>query len=58
MLNESLNVLQSVQIPFALIPLITLVSKDQVMGSFKIGNLTQVIIYSLLFLELSSTNFS
>jgi natural resistance-associated macrophage protein 2 len=41
-LNESLNVLQSVQIPFALIPLITLVSKDQVMGSFKIGSLTQV----------------
>lgn len=42
-LNESLNVLQSVQIPFALIPLITLVSKDQIMGSFKIGNLTQAL---------------
>ncbi|PKA49773.1 Metal transporter Nramp2 [Apostasia shenzhenica] len=36
-LNESLNVLQSIQIPFALIPLITLVSKEQVMGSFRIG---------------------
>ncbi|KAJ4767443.1 natural resistance-associated macrophage protein 1 [Rhynchospora pubera] len=42
-LNESLNVLQSVQIPFALIPLITLVSKEQVMGCFKIGSLTQVV---------------
>nr|WNH25160.1 natural resistance-associated macrophage protein 2 [Fagopyrum tataricum] len=36
-LNEWLNVLQSMQIPFALIPLLTLVSKEQVMGVFKIG---------------------
>ncbi|XP_050212709.1 metal transporter Nramp2-like [Mercurialis annua] len=35
-LNEWLNVLQSIQIPFALIPLLTLVAKEQVMGSFKI----------------------
>ncbi|XP_020095939.1 metal transporter Nramp2-like [Ananas comosus] len=42
-LNESLNVLQSVQIPFALIPLITLVSKEQVMGHFKIGSITKVV---------------
>ncbi|KAL2333476.1 hypothetical protein Fmac_014689 [Flemingia macrophylla] len=36
-LNEWLNVLQSVQIPFALIPLLCLVSKEQIMGSFRIG---------------------
>ncbi|KAJ3691806.1 hypothetical protein LUZ61_020970 [Rhynchospora tenuis] len=42
-LNEALNVLQSVQIPFALIPLIFLVSKEQIMGSFKIGFLTKVV---------------
>ncbi|KAK3146756.1 hypothetical protein QOZ80_3BG0271500 [Eleusine coracana subsp. coracana] len=36
-LNEWLNVLQSVQIPFSLIPLITLVSKEEVMGMYKIG---------------------
>ncbi|KAD4585703.1 hypothetical protein E3N88_23304 [Mikania micrantha] len=36
-LNEWLNVLQSIQIPFALIPLLTLVSKEEVMGVFKIG---------------------
>ncbi|ONM07417.1 Metal transporter Nramp6 [Zea mays] len=36
-LNEWLNVLQSVQIPFSLIPLITLVSKEEVMGVYKIG---------------------
>ncbi|KAF5463712.1 hypothetical protein F2P56_013856 [Juglans regia] len=36
-LNEWLNVLQSVQIPFALIPLLCLVSKEQIMGSFTIG---------------------
>uniref|UniRef100_A0ACD5X2F0 Uncharacterized protein n=1 Tax=Avena sativa TaxID=4498 RepID=A0ACD5X2F0_AVESA len=42
-LNESLNVLQSIQIPFALIPLITLVSSEQLMGSFVIGPITKVI---------------
>lgn len=57
-LNESLNVLQSVQVPFALIPLITLVSKDEVMGFFKISLSLKVsnefysviisLIYSLL----------
>lgn len=36
-LNEWLNVLQSVQIPFALIPLLCLVSKEEIMGVFKIG---------------------
>lgn len=41
-LNEWLNVLQSVQIPFALIPLLCLVSKEEIMGSFKIGNLLKV----------------
>ncbi|KAL1534198.1 Natural resistance-associated macrophage protein 2 [Salvia divinorum] len=38
-LNEWLNVLQSIQIPFALIPLLTLVSKEQLMGAFKISPL-------------------
>lgn len=42
-LNESLNVLQSIQIPFALIPLITLVSSEQLMGSFVVGPITKVI---------------
>ncbi|KAB1214858.1 Metal transporter Nramp3 [Morella rubra] len=36
-LNEWLNVLQSIQIPFALIPLLCLVSKEQIMGTFRIG---------------------
>uniref|UniRef100_A0A7N1A7L6 Metal transporter Nramp3 n=1 Tax=Kalanchoe fedtschenkoi TaxID=63787 RepID=A0A7N1A7L6_KALFE len=35
-LNEWLNVLQSIQIPFALIPLLFLVSKKQLMGDFAI----------------------
>ncbi|KAK6125294.1 hypothetical protein DH2020_040956 [Rehmannia glutinosa] len=42
-LNEWLNVLQSIQIPFALIPLLCLVSKEEVMGFFKIGTFLQVI---------------
>ncbi|KAJ8762483.1 hypothetical protein K2173_007922 [Erythroxylum novogranatense] len=35
-LNEWLNVIQSMQIPFALIPLLTMVSKEQIMGVFRI----------------------
>ncbi|KAL7195413.1 hypothetical protein ACSBR1_035605 [Camellia fascicularis] len=42
-LNEWLNVLQSVQIPFALIPLLCLVSKEEVMGIFKIGPLLKMV---------------
>ncbi|CAL9761096.1 unnamed protein product [Musa acuminata subsp. burmannicoides] len=42
-LNQWLNVLQSVQIPFVLIPLLTLVSKEQVMGVFKIGPIIQAV---------------
>lgn len=41
-LNEWLNVLQSIQIPFALIPLLTLVAKEEVMGTFKIGPILEV----------------
>lgn len=41
-LNEWLNVLQSIQIPFALIPLLTLVAKEEIMGSFKIGPTLEV----------------
>ncbi|GAA0171662.1 secondary carrier transporter [Lithospermum erythrorhizon] len=42
-LNEWLNVLQSIQIPFALIPLLCLVSKEEVMGVFRIGPVLKTI---------------
>lgn len=42
-LNEWLNVLQSVQIPFALIPLLCLVSKERIMGTFKIGSVLKTV---------------
>ncbi|KAL6338925.1 hypothetical protein AAG906_024076 [Vitis piasezkii] len=42
-MNEWLNVLQSIQIPFALIPLLCLVSKEQIMGTFKIGPVLKVV---------------
>ncbi|KAA8522619.1 hypothetical protein F0562_013020 [Nyssa sinensis] len=42
-LNEWLNVLQSIQIPFALIPLLCLVSKEEVMGIFKIGPVLKTV---------------
>ncbi|KAK6938614.1 NRAMP family [Dillenia turbinata] len=41
-MNEWLNVLQSMQIPFALIPLLTLVAKERVMGVFKIGPILEI----------------
>jgi NRAMP (natural resistance-associated macrophage protein)-like metal ion transporter len=41
-LSEWLNVLQSIQLPFALIPLLCLVSNTRVMGVFVIGTLTKV----------------
>ncbi|XP_044502473.1 metal transporter Nramp3-like [Mangifera indica] len=42
-LNEWLNVLQSIQIPFALIPLLCLVSKERIMGIFKTGPILQMV---------------
>lgn len=46
-MNEWLNVLQSVQIPFALIPLVCLVSKEQIMGSFKIGTVLKTLAWTI-----------
>ncbi|XP_023522710.1 metal transporter Nramp3-like [Cucurbita pepo subsp. pepo] len=43
-LNEWLNVLQSIQIPFALIPLLCLASKEHLMGSFRIGPILKVCV--------------
>ncbi|KAH9689837.1 metal transporter Nramp2 [Citrus sinensis] len=61
-LNEWLNVLQSIQIPFALIPLLTLVSKEQVMGVFRIGPVleasTCTCIYIYIFIYLFISTFS
>lgn len=48
-LNEWLNVLQSMQIPFALIPLLCLASKEQVMGFFKIGQTLKVVAWVIAF---------
>nr|GEY30339.1 metal transporter Nramp3-like [Tanacetum cinerariifolium] len=42
-LNEWLNVLQSIQIPFALIPLLCLVAKEDLMGVFAIGPVLKTI---------------
>nr|AYW01694.1 NRAMP2 protein [Morus alba] len=46
-LNEWLNVLQSIQIPFALIPLLTLVTKEEVMGVFKIGPVLERVAWTV-----------
>ncbi|KAI4354067.1 hypothetical protein L6164_002967 [Bauhinia variegata] len=46
-LNAWLNVLQAIQIPFALIPLLTLVSKEEVMGTFQIGPVVDRVAWSV-----------
>lgn len=56
-LNEWLNVLQSIQIPFALIPLLFLVSKEHIMGAFRIGPGLKVCLFCV-YLYLSVYNFS
>lgn len=62
-LNEWLNVLQSIQIPFALIPLLTLVSKEEVMGTFRIrpiievSNHFQLIYHCYYYWSLLSLNY-
>ncbi|MCO5608493.1 hypothetical protein L7F22_062704 [Adiantum nelumboides] len=47
-LNEWLNILQSVQLPFALIPLLCIVSKEQVMGVFKVRPIIKALLDSQL----------
>ncbi|RDX60876.1 Metal transporter Nramp2 [Mucuna pruriens] len=46
-LNEWLNVLQSMQIPFALIPLLTLVSKERIMGTFRVGPILERVAWTV-----------
>lgn len=46
-LNEWLNVLQGMQIPFALIPLLTLVADEHLMGVFRIGPTFERIVWSV-----------
>lgn len=52
-LSEWLNVLQSIQLPFALIPLLCLVSNTRVMGVFVISNITKVIAWSVAVLVMA-----
>ncbi|XLT90148.1 hypothetical protein S245_012126 [Arachis hypogaea] len=47
-MNKWLNVVQSIQIPFALIPLLTLVFKEKVMGTFRIGPIVEVSFVCIL----------
>ncbi|XP_024381410.1 metal transporter Nramp4 [Physcomitrium patens] len=52
-LSEWLNVLQSIQLPFALIPLLCLVSNARVMGVFVITKVTKVIAWTIAVLVIS-----
>lgn len=56
-LNEWLNILQSVQLPFALIPLLCIVSKEQVMGVFKAGPIIQAVSWLIAILVLAINGY-
>ncbi|KAJ9540789.1 hypothetical protein OSB04_027295 [Centaurea solstitialis] len=56
-LNEWLNVLQSIQIPFALIPLLCLVAKDDLMGVFKIGPVLKTISWLVALLVIAINGY-
>lgn len=54
--DEWLNILQSVQLPFALLPVLHFTSNEDVMGRFKNGALVQIIGWGLALIVIG-TNF-
>ncbi|XP_072019853.1 natural resistance-associated macrophage protein 2-like isoform X3 [Amphiura filiformis] len=46
-LDSYLNVLQSIQLPFALLPILHFTSSERVMGNFKNSFLTKIIVWAL-----------
>ncbi|XP_070535761.1 natural resistance-associated macrophage protein 2-like [Ptychodera flava] len=46
-LNEWLNILQSIQLPFALIPVLHFTSSQRIMGDFKNGSITKIVVWVL-----------
>jgi natural resistance-associated macrophage protein len=55
--SEWLNVLQSVQLPFAVLPLLHFVRQDALMGEFRLKSATQQIILWFISLAIIGTNF-
>lgn len=47
LMNNWLNVLQSVQLPFALLPILHFTSDEKIMGKFKNGRLLKIIVWLL-----------
>ncbi|XP_077994125.1 metal transporter nramp1 homolog isoform X2 [Glandiceps talaboti] len=46
-LNEWLNILQSVQLPFALLPILHFTSSQRIMGDFKNGRIMKTVVWLL-----------
>ncbi|XP_052254510.1 uncharacterized protein LOC127860466 isoform X1 [Dreissena polymorpha] len=46
-MNNWLNVLQSVQLPFALLPVLHFTSSERIMGDFKNGRILKVVVWCL-----------
>ena len=56
-LNELLTVAQSIQLPFALLPLILLSSNTAVMGEYAIGRRTRIFVWTVFFVVLGINTF-
>ena len=56
-MNDFLNALMSLQLPFALFPLITFTSSRRVMGDFVNGFVTKIIAFSISVIVIS-VNFA
>ncbi|KAL5010450.1 hypothetical protein ScPMuIL_012755 [Solemya velum] len=52
-MNNWLNVLQSIQLPFALLPVLHFTNSDRIMGEFRNTRATRVIVWLLVILVLS-----
>ncbi|XP_074644517.1 uncharacterized protein LOC141901274 [Tubulanus polymorphus] len=50
LLNSWLNVLQSVQLPFALLPVLHFTNSERIMGDFKNGRVTRIVMWVLALL--------
>jgi len=55
--NEMLNVLQSLQLPFALIPILTFASSNKIMGQYAMNRFSCVLLWSLAVLVMGINSY-
>ncbi|KAL4228559.1 hypothetical protein ACF0H5_011609 [Mactra antiquata] len=53
LMNNWLNVLQSIQLPFALLPILHFTSNERIMGEFKNGTILKIVVWCLAVLVMA-----